>query len=58
MNKEQQELLKCPLCGEADFDETGMAFHYYQCDKAIELRDAYRKEEARQRKERLKGFTL
>lgn len=34
--------LRCPLCGEADFDRIGLAMHFSDCETARELASAHR----------------
>jgi len=43
--------LTCPICHEDDFDATGLALHFLDCDKARGLRLEYAQKEAERRDE-------
>ena len=43
--------LACPICHEDDFDATGLALHFLDCDKARGLRLEYDQKEAERRAE-------
>ena len=53
-----EPMLTCPLCAESDFDRTGMALHFIDCEPAHELRDVYRQQAQKELKARLKGFKI
>jgi hypothetical protein len=50
--------MKCQVCGEVERTVLDMAFHFRECEKAEIMREEWRKQREKERKERLKGFKL
>ena len=39
--KADEPMLTCPLCGDTDFDCSGLALHYGRCEAAEQLASEY-----------------
>ncbi len=46
--------LTCPICGEDDFDATGLSLHFLDCAKANDLRQNYYEAQAERHAHRAK----